>query len=146
MKKLILLLLLIFLSTNIFAQKDDKIKALKVSFFTEKLDLIEKEAEQFWPIYNAYYTKTSKIKRQDIRGIRKEVKENKETITNEKSKELLDKLSTAINSLHEEETKLIKKLEKVISHKKILLLKIAEDDFKRKILEQYRNKRKTENK
>lgn len=142
MKKLIYITLFLFISINTFGQRNDKIKALKISFFSEELNLSEKEAEQFWPIYNAYYSKTSKIKRQDIRIIRKEIKENKDALSDEQAKELLNRLVTAISSLHEEESKLIDKLQNVLSSKKILLLKIAEEDFKRKILEQYRNKHK----
>lgn len=141
MKKLIYIILFLFISINTFGQSNrDKIKALKVSFFTENLDLTEKEAEQFWPIYNDYYSKTSKIKRQDLRNIRKEIKENKETISDKKAKELLNNLTVAIKNLHDEEAKLISRLQNVLSSKKILLLKIAEEDFKRKILEQYKNK------
>lgn len=142
MKKLTYIILFLFISINTFGQRNDKIKALKISFFSEELNLSEKEAEQFWPIYNAYYSKTSKIKRQDIRIIRKEIKENKDALSDEQAKELLNRLVTAISSLHEEESKLIDKLQNVLSSKKILLLKIAEEDFKRKILEQYRNKHK----
>ncbi len=42
----------------------DKIKALKIAFITEKLNLSEKEAQQFWPIYNSYHEDMSNLKRQ----------------------------------------------------------------------------------
>ena len=144
MKRLIHILLLLFITTNTFAQKDDKIKTLKVSYFTDKLDLTEKEAEKFWPIYNAYYDKILKIKRKDIRNIKNEIKEkeNANQLTEEKSVELLNRLKSAIKTLHYEEAHLFVKLEKVLPTKKILLLKITEEDFKRKILEQYRNKKR----
>jgi len=141
MRKIIYTILFLFITINTFGQaKNDKIKALKISFFTKELNLTENEAEKFWPVYNAYYAKTSKIKRQDIRNIRKEIKENKETLSNEKATDLLNKLTSAISELHNEESKLITKLKNVLSPKKIILLKMAEDDFKRKILEQYRKK------
>lgn len=146
-KPIIYLILLLFISISTFGQsKGDKIKALKIPFFTKELDLTEKEAEKFWPVYNEYYAKTSKIKRQDFRNIRREIRENANTLSDEKAKELLDKLAKAQNTLHEEETKLTNKLQKIFSPRKILLLKIAEEDFKRKILEQYKKNRKAQNK
>ncbi|WNH07893.1 hypothetical protein [Thalassobellus suaedae] len=48
MKKFILPLFVLLLSLSTFAQKGrDKIKALKVSFITERLELTEQEAQQF---------------------------------------------------------------------------------------------------
>lgn len=32
----------------------DRIKALKIAFITEKLDLNSSQAEKFWPVYNRY--------------------------------------------------------------------------------------------
>ena len=57
MKRLIpILVLLIGLSG--YAQRDgrmnERIKAQKVAFITEKLSLTAEEAQQFWPIYNAF--------------------------------------------------------------------------------------------
>lgn len=143
MKKFILPILILLISVSAIAQSGrEKIKAYKVSFITEKLSLTEKEAQQFWPIYNAYDETTSKIKRQDIRSIRREIKDNLDTLSDEKAKEILDKLILAENKLHEENVKLANKLLKVISPKKIILLKVAEEDFKRKLLNEFKRKHK----
>ena len=144
MKKIITTLLFVSLTLTVFSQGKDRkehIKALKVSYITEKIDLSEKEAQQFWPVYNAYYNNVSKLKHHKIRSIRHEIKKNLESLTNEKAKELLDKLSEAENNLHNERVQLASKLEKIIPHKKILLLKVAEEDFNRKLFEQYKNRR-----
>lgn len=142
MKKFILPILLFFFSLNILAQKNsrEKIKALKISFITEKLDLTEKEAQQFWPIYNDHDKAVSKIKYQDIRNIRREIRNNIGTLTNDQAKSLIIELNKAENELHKERIGFSSKLLKIISPKKIILLKIAEDDFKRKILERFKNK------
>lgn len=142
MKKFILPLFVLLISLSIFAQKGrDKIKALKVSFITEKLDLTEQEAQKFWPIYNAYDDIATKIKYSDIRKIRHEIKQNSDTISDERANELLTQLSGYEKKLHDEDVKLISKLRKVISPKKIILLKIAEEDFKKKLFERFKQMR-----
>ncbi|GAA3654192.1 sensor of ECF-type sigma factor [Flavivirga jejuensis] len=141
MKKIILPILLFFFSLNILAQQQrEKIKALKISFITEKLDLTEQEAQQFWPVYNNYDKITSKIKYQDIRSVRKEIRNNIDTMTDEKARNLITKLNEAEKTLHKHRMELSSKLLKIISPKKIILLKVAEEDFKRKILDHYKKK------
>ena len=60
--KRFLILLVLCSSLSISAQKKDRhehIKALKVPFLTEELNLTPAEAEKFWPIYNVYDSKMS---------------------------------------------------------------------------------------
>jgi len=42
----------------------EKIKAEKISFFTEKLSLTPAEAQAFWPVYNEFERKRFEIQRQ----------------------------------------------------------------------------------
>lgn len=53
MKTTIKIVLFLFVTTFTFGQtpqeKKDKIKALKVAYITEKLDLTTEEAQKFWP-------------------------------------------------------------------------------------------------
>lgn len=85
MKK-ILLIILFFLSgfSALFAQERnednlEKIKALKIAFITQKLNLSAEEAEKFWPIYNQY--------EREVRGInRGDVLQNEEQLLNTRKK------------------------------------------------------------
>lgn len=139
MKKFIIPILVLFISINTFSQsKKDKIKALKVSFLTERLELTPEEAQKFWPVYNAYDDIVVKIKYEDIKNIRREIKSSFTTLTDERASELLDKIALAELQLHQEEVKLNSKLKKIISPKKIIQLKIAEEDFKRKLFDQWK--------
>jgi len=145
MKRFLPILLFIF-TLSAFAQpnrsdRHERIKALKVAFITEKLNLSELEAQKFWPIYNVFDDKTSKIKYQDMRKMRYELKEGVDNLSDEKANDLLDRFIKAEAELHKERVSLIEKLRKVISAKKIILLKSAEDDFNRKMLEQYKKRR-----
>lgn len=146
MRTIILSLFVLCISFSTLAQQNDrreKIKALKVSFITEKLDLTENEAQKFWPIYNAYDESTFKVKHRELRGIRKKIKENPSTLTDKESLVLLDKLIEAEKKLYDANTQLIIKLKKIISPKKIIQLRAAEEDFNRKLFDEYRKNRHT---
>lgn len=136
MKTIVLYITIFFISASSFAQPNNsKIKVLKIAFITEKLNLTEDEAQKFWPIYNAFDKNTSKIKHQDIRKLREEVKQNMGTLTDAKANELLDRLLDAETKLYNEKIQLVAKLRGVISPQKIILLKVAEEEFNRRILE-----------
>lgn len=143
MKKLLPILLLL-LSLNVVAQKNnrERIKALKVSFITERLDFSEKEAQQFWPVYNDYEQKMSQIRHHEIKSIRKAIKENIETMSDDQAKEFIDRLNKAENDSHKLRMAFSNKLSSIISPKKIIQLKLAEDDFKRKMFEEYKKRNK----
>lgn len=144
MKKLLTLILLL-LSLNIAAQKGehrDRIKALKISYVTQQLNLSSKEAQKFWPIYNAYEQERHKIKHEEIRAIRKEIREQIDSMTDERASALLTQINNAENKIHKSDTELTTKLSGFLSPKKIILLKIAEEDFKRKMLDELKKRRK----
>lgn len=72
MKKYLLFLLVFFGTFSVaFAQnsnaRNEKIKALKIAFITQKLHLTATEAEKFWPVYNQYENEIRQL-RADNRG------------------------------------------------------------------------------
>lgn len=142
MKTILLPIMLLLFSVSTIAQPNrERIRALKAAHITSKLNLTEKEAQQFWPIYNTYDENTSKIKHSDIRDIRQEIKQSYGSLTDKQANNLLDRLISAENKLHAERVQLVSKLRNVISPQKIILLKVAEEDFNRKILEQMKKMR-----
>ncbi len=141
MKKFIYPILFLLFSVHAIAQQHrERVKALKVSFITEKLDLTAQEAQQFWPVFNSYEKAVNKIRHEDIRNIRREIRRTINTLSDSRAKELVLKLNQAETALHKERIALSSKLLKIIPPKKIILLKVAEEDFKRKMLERYRSK------
>ena len=65
MKTITSIVFIISFSLLSFSQHNrDKIKTLKIAYITEKLDLSKKEAQQFWPIYNAFEEENYNLKRQ----------------------------------------------------------------------------------
>jgi len=142
MKHKLLYIIILLISASSFAQPNQgKIRALKIAFITEKLNLTETEAEKFWPIYNNYDKNTSKIKREEINKIRQDIRRNIGALTDNEANELIDRLLSAENKLFNEKTLLVSKLRGVISPQKIILLKVAEEEFNKRMLERMKNMR-----
>ena len=140
MKTHLLTIAVMLFSISTFAQPNrERIKALKVAHITTTLNLSEEEAQQFWPIYNAYDKKSSKIKHGDLREMRREIRQGAESLSEKEANDLLARFIEAENKMHLERTQLVEKLRAVIPAKKIILLKVAEEEFNRKILEQMKN-------
>lgn len=142
--KQLVTLLLLCLSGILHAQKDEKreqIKALKVSFLTTELSLTPDEAAKFWPIYNAYDEKQFKIKHEKIRPIISKMNDGIDKMSAKDAECNLAKMEGADRELYNLKAKLIDDLKPVIGPAKILKLKKAEEDFKRKLLEQYKDKK-----
>ncbi|WP_430466396.1 sensor of ECF-type sigma factor [Winogradskyella ouciana] len=149
MKKLIPILVLL-ISFSSFAQNggkmQERIKAQKIAFITEKLSLTTEEAQQFWPIYNAYEAKVEDIKSKDLQPLKQEMRRG--DVSDKRANELLEKLMKAETDIHEAKLQLVQDLKEVISSKKIILLKAAEDQFNKILLErlkQMRDKRNRKN-
>ena len=142
MKRTILYIVIFLISVSSFAQPNQgKIRVLKIAFITEKLNLTETEAEKFWPIYNSYDKNTSKIKHEEINKIRQEIRQNMGVLSDDKANELLDRFIEAEKNLYNEKIQLATKLRKVISAQKIILLKVAEEEFNKRMLERMKNMR-----
>jgi hypothetical protein len=139
MKTITSIVFIIGFSLLSFSQHNrDKIKTLKIAFITEKLDLSKKEAQQFWPIYNAFEEENFKLKSQAYED-RKSI--NFETLKEEEAVLLLKKMRSLDTKRKTLKENFIDDLSKIISAKKIILLEKVEDDFKHKMFEEYKNRR-----
>jgi len=145
--KNILPILLFLISFSFSAQngkmdeKREKIKAFKVSFLTTELELTSTEAEKFWPIYNAYDDKQFELRHYKMKTYLKKL--NDDNIKNLSEKEavtLLSQIESTDKELYQLREKFMNNVKKVLPAKKILVLKKSEDDFSRKLLQQYRDK------
>ncbi|MES2574848.1 MAG: sensor of ECF-type sigma factor [Bacteroidota bacterium] len=147
MKKTHTLLIILFLfSIFSFAQdskneKKEQIKALKVGFITNELSLTTEEAAEFWPIYNAFEDRQYELKNRKMKAIKAKLNDDSlEKMSEKDAAALLAQMESTENELYQIRRKLINNLKGVLSATKILKLKKAEDDFKKKLLEQYRDK------
>ncbi|MGG5487208.1 sensor of ECF-type sigma factor [Gaetbulibacter sp. PBL-D1] len=144
MKKLIVSLCFICLFATAFSQsheeKKERINALKIAFITEHLNLTESEAQKFWPIYNAYEEKDDQLKKTSA-NTRKRISLEFDSLSNKEAESLLNDVIENANTRHKLHVNYINSLREVFSAKKIILLKQIEDDFKRKMFEEFKKRR-----
>ncbi|NHN24453.1 sensor of ECF-type sigma factor [Flavobacterium jejuense] len=146
MRKKITLLLLLIVSFS-FAQggmkeKKEKIKALKVAYITEQLNLTSEEAQKFWPVYNAFDDKQFEIKHNKMKAVIKRFEEGGiDQLTEKEALELITKMETYEDEMHHLKKKFLKDLLTVLPPKKVIKLKKAEDEFNRKLLREFRGRK-----
>lgn len=126
-----------------FKEKKEKVKALKVAYITEQLELTTDEAQKFWPIYNAFDENQSELRHEKMRSILDRFKPgNVEKLSEKDASNSLAQMEKIEEDLFNLKKKFIKDLQGVISAKKIIKLKKAEEDFNRELLKQMREKRR----
>ncbi|MFK7832529.1 MAG: sensor of ECF-type sigma factor [Winogradskyella sp.] len=141
MKKIVFTLLFIAITTITFAQKGERkerIKALKIALITEKLELTKDEAQKFWPIYNAHEQEMEMLR---INGREKRRNMNLETITESEARKALKDFLAFEKEQQDLKADLVESLLTIIPAKKIIILKGAEEQFKRQILQELKNRR-----
>jgi len=142
-------LLIVFISMNAIAQdgtfirkKKEQIKSLKVAFLTSELSLTSEEAAKFWPLYNAYEDKQHDIKKQKLKGyIDRMDDESLDKLSDKEAANMLSQMESSEDELYQAKKKFVASLKGVISPLKILKLKKAEENFNRKLLQQYRDRK-----
>ena len=145
----ILPLFIAFISLNVIAQdgpiirkKKEQIKALKVAFITNELALTSDEATKFWPLFNAFEEKQQEIKKQKLKGYLKRVDNDSfDNLSEKDATTMLSQMESTEDELYQLKKKFISNLKGVISPIKILKLKKAEENFNRKLLQQYRDRK-----
>jgi len=123
-----------------FKEKKEQIKTLKIAFITGELSLTTTEAEKFWPLYNAFDEKQHQLRQQKFisrlgNGSVEQMNEKEATV-------FLSQIENNEEELYQLRKKFISNLKSILPSVKIIKLKKAEDDFNRKLLKQYRDKRK----
>ncbi|MCX6258721.1 MAG: hypothetical protein NTW49_12615 [Bacteroidia bacterium] len=124
-------------------EKMEKINSKKISFLTREMNLSVSESEVFWPVYNEYQQKKSKITDQRADILKKEIMDK-----NDMSDKEAGTLSDQIIDLNMQDAKLSQeyhdKFKKVLSPVKVLKLYQAENKFKLELLKEFRNRKNKE--
>jgi len=127
-----ILLWIAFQSESQTNAKRDKIDQLRVTFINSKVNLSNQETQQFWPLYNELNDKLDLLKK--IYRINFIKNFNAESLTDKEAEALL----TAEYLLKQKELDLNKeyyeKYKKILPIKKIALIKMAENDFKKELI------------
>jgi len=142
----ILIILVIVSFSNSYGQQNkmsfERLKALKMSYITEKIGLTEEEESVFWGIYDQYEKRIFNNCRKEIKKIRRTYMKSLDNVTNSEALEIIHKINELEHdglNLKEERDKLL--LEK-FSAQKILKMHHAEYHFNREML--YKMKKKKE--
>ena len=118
--------------------RKDQLRSKKVAFFTAAIGITSKEAERFWPVYNEYDEKLENLRTEQRRVLTQ--LSNFENMKNEKDVKIL--LDAYVNSCVQESVlfqEYYKKFCTILSPSKVVRLYLAEDDFKRQLLDYLRN-------
>ena len=143
MKKVIsVLCALVVLSLGAFAQAPqgprrggdngwrERVRAEKVAFLTEEIDLTESEAQVFWPIYN----EIQKSQRDGFEAVKDAYDAMAKGVEEKKSGKEMEKLVKAYIDAKEKnegiETKYLNKLLKVLPAEKVARYYVAEEKFR----------------
>lgn len=144
MKKIILGLFL-FLSaiSGIQAQNNkdkeqhrEKIKALKVAYITEELNMDTKLAQKFWPIYNRYESQKRELHRREHIDL-----DQAGSISEAKAEEMLKEYLDVEKEEYVIKKQLFNDLKRILTAREIIKLHKLEADFNKKLIKEYRSRR-----
>lgn len=112
----------------------ERVQALKVEFITSALKLTPEEAEKFWPIYNEYSDKREAVRKQ-LNADYKKVREQADQLSDEELTKLADDEMALKQQDADLQAEMHEKLKKVLPPKKLAQLYVAEDDFKKRLVQ-----------
>ncbi len=148
MKKITLIIILFISFFGVQAQegknKEDhreQIKAMKVAFITQEMQMDAALAQKFWPIYNRYECKKMDLHRREHDEI-----ENIETLSEQEAEKLIQEYQDIENEEYQIKKALFSDLKKIISAKEIIKLQKLESDFNKKLWKEYRDRKDAERK
>ena len=108
----------------------ERVRAEKVAFLTEEIDLTESEAQVFWPIYN----EIQKSQRDSFEEVKKAYDAMVKGVEEKKGSKEMEKLVKAYIDAKEKnegiETKYLNKLLKVLPAEKVARYYVAEEKFR----------------
>ncbi len=148
MKKITLLFILFISFYGIQAQNSrdkeehrEQIKAMKVAFITQEMNMDPELAQKFWPIYNRYECQKMDLRRREHDEIK-----NIETLSEQEAEKLIKEYQNIENEEYQIKKTLFSDLKKIISAKEIIKLQKLEADFNRKLWKEYRDRKDAERK
>lgn len=119
--------------------KMEKIKAERIAFMTEELELTSEEAQVFWPVYNKYSDEDfalKKTKRNLKKELRNSIIEEKDDVGS-----LFDQVLKKETEEIELKKKYIREFKKVLPENKAYKVFLAEEKFKHYLLKKLKERR-----
>ncbi len=114
-------------------QHRERIKAMKVAYITQELNMDAELAEKFWPVYNQYEcSKTDLHKKEHFQS------ENIENITEAEAEKMLTEFLNIEKEEYTVKKELYANLKEIMSAREIVKLHKLESDFNKKLIREYR--------
>ena len=135
LKKISLMLVCcLFLVSGSFAQNKGKsdIRSIKIAMLTDRMNMTPQQSQKFWPLYKRYEDELRVIWRQK-KVIRENSKNSKNPRQDLDRMEQLDGRQLSIKAKYKDE------FLKVISARQLAAMNAAEADFKRLLIERWKN-------
>lgn len=132
LSKILLLVLLCLFALNSPANSQtagERIKAKRIAFFTDRLQLTPGEAQKFWPVFNEYDLKKNALSAEK-RKLTETIQSNSDKI----SEGEVDKIINRFIQISQQETQLFeaynKRFRSILPAQKVMKLYLAETEFK----------------
>lgn len=120
----------------------EKAESMLIGYLTQRLELTPVEAQKFWPLFNELKAERRKLDHEPMIQLRRMVK-NPEKWAQLSDKEALTLMENH-QSVMEERARLERKYKEkfltVLSPKKVLLLHVAQEEFKQAMLDRLRER------
>lgn len=146
MKNILIIICLVLGTSITFAQRDredknDKIKALMVTHISKDLGLSAQEAEKFWPVFHDYNGR-----KDDLRGKKRKLLRDLDGRLDGLSEADAQKFISEMDGIDAEEARLERNSQndiiKIIGAKRFILLKKSEMNFRRNMLEEFKDRKR----
>jgi hypothetical protein len=136
---IILMLLIPVLSVTAQDSRKEKIEALRVGFITKELNLTAEEAQKFWPVFNQYQDELEKL-RKARRSEMMDARENFDTMSDADVSKAIDNEMSFQQQELDLRKRYVAEFKKVLPVKKVARLLRAEQQFKLKLLQEYKDR------
>lgn len=120
----------------------DKLAAYKIAFFTKKLDLTPAEAEKFWPVYNDYSLKKSRIQIERL-SLMRYIKQNESIISDDELASSADKLTQSYIDESNLTITFSREIQKILPPVKVIKLYEAEAMYKQQLMQELNARRQS---
>ena len=140
MRIYLLLAIITFSLSGLYAQNQpgsERMKAAKIKFFTEKLELTPSESDKFWPVYNDYQSRKTKLTN-ERRNLMQFYKENQANMSSKEISESLDRYIEIEKEISELLDRYNEKFKQVLANEKVLKIYFTEVQFRNYLLKQLR--------
>ena len=138
---IIALLIISAFTVKAQGQEDlDRLTAYKIAFFTQRLSLSSEEAEKFWPVYNDFSARKSKIQLDRV-ALMRYAMQNEANLSEEELVSTADKLAQSFVDEANLTVTFNADLKKILPPAKVIKLFQAENQYKQQLLRELNQRR-----